>query len=179
MAPPHRGFALMREAALRLALVEPGVRSLINPRQTRPVEYVDSPLNQPDHGSWLGGGARPGMPAPEARLRTSQGPGHLTELFGRGFVALYFSNNARHPEPHAANTEAATLRHVRVATHGAPAAHAVVDELGQAWARYDAAEGTLYLIRPDGYVMGRWREAESLLATLDLFLKHALEGAPP
>ena len=37
----------------------------------------------------------------------------------------------------------------------------VVDELGQAWLRYDAADGTLYLIRPDGYVMGRWRDASA------------------
>jgi 3-(3-hydroxy-phenyl)propionate hydroxylase len=175
MAPPHRGFGLMREAALRLALAEPGVRSLINPRQTRPVEYVDSPLNQPDHGTWSIGGARAGTPAPEAKLRTSRGPGHLTELFGRGFVALYFSNSAHRPGPLAAGADAATLRLVRIATHGAPAEHTVVDELGQAWGRYDAAEGTWYLIRPDGYVMGRWRGAESL-SSIDLILKHALEA---
>jgi 3-(3-hydroxy-phenyl)propionate hydroxylase len=90
MAPPHHGFALMREAALRLALVSPDVRSLINPRQTAPVEYVNSPLNQPDDGQDFTGGARAGMPAPEARLITVQGPGHLTALFGAGFVALYF-----------------------------------------------------------------------------------------
>src|SRR3984957_8312785 len=91
MAPPHHGFALMRDAALRLALVSPCVRPLINPRQSSPVEYADSPLNQSDHGGVFGGSARAGMPAPEARLHTPQGLGHLTALFGAHFVALYFS----------------------------------------------------------------------------------------
>ncbi len=157
MAPPHRGFALMREAALRLALREPGVRSLINPRQTSPVEYADSPLNQPDRGLFRGG-ARAGMPAPEALLRTAQGPRHLTSLFGAGFVALHFSS--RHEVPAALRESA--VQTIRIAAKGtvAPAA-AAVDELGQAWDRYDAREDTLYLIRPDGYVVARWRDAGS------------------
>src|SRR5450432_1849507 len=97
MAPPHHGFALMREAALRLALVVPSVRSLINPRQSSPVEYTDSPLNQSDHGGVFGGNAGAGMPAPEAKLQTPHGQGHMTELLGSSFVALYFSNHPRLP----------------------------------------------------------------------------------
>jgi 3-(3-hydroxy-phenyl)propionate hydroxylase len=180
MAPPHHGFALMREAALRLALVAPGVRTLINPRQTSPVEYVDSPLNQPDHGAAFAGGARAGMPAPEARLHTLQGLGHLTTLFGSGFVALYFSNNPHLPASlrqvaEASRSGAAALRLVRVSAQGAADAGTVVDELGQAWPRYDAMEGTLYLIRPDGYVMGRWREAASTPVDIDRVLTRALK----
>ena len=174
MAPPHRGFALMREAALRLALESPGVRSLINPRQTSPVEYVDSPLNEPDGGAAFHGGARAGTPAPEARLRTSQGAGHWTGLFGGHFVALYFSDMPDLPRSllplienplvaHALPGVAAPrlVRLVRVATQGDPDERTVVDELGQTWLRYGAADGTLYLIRPDGYVMGRWRAASA------------------
>src|ERR1700730_12461881 len=177
MAPPHHGFKLLREAALRLALVAPGVRSLINPRQTSPVEYVDSPLNQPDRGTDFAAGARAGMPAPEARLRTVQGLGHLTALFGNTFVGLYFSNEPRAPAwvqdiADASRSRVAALRLVRVSARGAPDPRTVVDELGQAWQRYDAAEATLYLIRPDGYVMGRWREAASSGSEVD----HALQG---
>jgi 3-(3-hydroxy-phenyl)propionate hydroxylase len=180
MAPPHHGFKLLREAALRLALVAPGVRSLINPRQTSPVEYVDSPLNQPDPGAGFAGGARAGMPAPEARLRTEQGLEHLTALFGSGFVALHFSDDPRPPSclPQVADASrggVAALRLVRVSARGAPDPRTVVDELGQAWQRYDAAEGTLYLIRPDGYVMGRWREAASSRAEIDQALKRTLK----
>ena len=64
---------------------------------------------------------------------------------------------------------------MRVSAHGAPDARTVVDEIGQAWQRYDAMEGTLYLIRPDGYVMGRWREAAHTRADIDRVLKRALK----
>ncbi len=181
MAPPHHGFALLRAAALRLALVEPGVRSLINPRQTSPVEYVNSPLNQPDQGTAFTGGARAGMPAPEARLRTLHGAGHLTALYGSEFVALYFSNNPRLPDDvqrAAEGSAVAALRLVRVSAHGEPDLRTVVDELGQAWRRYDATEGTLYLIRPDGYVMGRWREAASARIDIDRVLEGTLKDLP-
>jgi 3-(3-hydroxy-phenyl)propionate hydroxylase len=178
MAPPHHGFKLLREAALRLALVAPGVRSLINPRQTSPVEYADSPLNQPDHGADFAGGARAGMPAPEARVHTVQGLGHLTALFGSSFVGLYFSNA---PLPAwgrqvggGSLSGAAALRLVRVSARGTPDAGTVVDELGQAWQRYDATEGTVYLVRPDGYVMGRWRADGSTMVDVDRALKRAL-----
>jgi len=179
MAPPHRGFALMREAALRLALESPGVRSLINPRQTLPVEYVDSPLNEPDSGAAFRGDLRAGMPAPEARLRTLQGAGHLTALLGGGFVALYFSDSPHLPASLRPLVErpqpgVAALRLVRVATHGEPDERTVVDERNQAWPRYDAAEGTLYLIRPDGYVMGRWRGAAATAAGISQALRRAL-----
>jgi 3-(3-hydroxy-phenyl)propionate hydroxylase len=184
MAPPHHGFALMREAALRLALVAPGVRSLINPRQTSPVEYSGSPLNQPDSGPNFSGNARAGMPGPEARLRTVQGAAHLTALFGSSFVALYFSNipslppRLREAVSRASRGGAATVRLVRVAGHGPPDADTIVDELDQAWQRYEAVEGTLYLIRPDGYVMARWREAGSTPPDIDGALTHALKDRP-
>jgi 3-(3-hydroxy-phenyl)propionate hydroxylase len=120
------------------------------------------------------------MPGPEARLHTLQGPGHLTTLFGTGFVALYFSNNPRPPAclqsaGAAPSADTAALRLVRVAARGSPDAETVVDELGQAWQRYDAREDTLYLMRPDGYVMGRWRETSSAPVDIDRVLRRALK----
>jgi 3-(3-hydroxy-phenyl)propionate hydroxylase len=177
MAPPHFGFALLRDAALRLALVAPGLRTLINPRQTSPVEYADSVLSQQDRG--FAERARPGLPAPEARLRTLHGLGHLTALFGSHFVALHFARNPELPRylegaAAASRSGPAKLRIVRVAAEGSPGARVVVDELGQAWGRYDAAEGTTYLIRPDGYVMGRWRGSAPAPMDIDGLLRRAL-----
>jgi 3-(3-hydroxy-phenyl)propionate hydroxylase len=82
-------------------------------------------------------------------------------------VGLYFSDNPQlshslRPLDAHAQSGAATLRLVRVTRQGDPDEGTVIDELGQAWQRYDAAEGTLYLIRPDGYVMGRWRAGSAV-----------------
>ena len=151
MAPPDFAFRLLREATLRLALDEPAVRSLINPRQSAPVAYTGSPLNGPDEGTWTSGLAAPGQPAPEARLRGPQGEFHLSQCFGADFTCLVFGTG---PLPRAL---------AELASHGiavldiAPEA----DVHGQARLRYGLPGGLaptgLVLVRPDGYVMGRWR----------------------
>jgi 3-(3-hydroxy-phenyl)propionate hydroxylase len=150
MAPPDFAFRLMREAALRLALDEPAVRSLVNPRQSAPVAYLDSPLNAEQQGAWSSELAAPGQPAPEALLRGAQGTFHLTQCLGTEFTCLVFGDG---PLSHAA---------ADLALHGvavldiAPEA----DLHGQARSRYglpDAGATALVLVRPDGFVMGRWR----------------------
>jgi len=45
MAPPSRGFVLMRDTALSLADKHPALKTLINPRQSNAITYADSPLN--------------------------------------------------------------------------------------------------------------------------------------
>ncbi|MNS96868.1 FAD-dependent oxidoreductase [compost metagenome] len=58
----------------------------------------------------------------------------------------------------------------RVVVNGdaTPAEGALADVAGQARARYGARPGTLYAIRPDGYVLSRWRApaCEDVGATL-------------
>jgi 3-(3-hydroxy-phenyl)propionate hydroxylase len=122
------------------------------------------------------------MPAPEALLGTLQGPAHLTAMFGSGFVALYFGAGPPPPawlmrEAEVQRAGATALRLLRIAPRGAPDAHTVIDELGQAWRRYDAKAGTLYLIRPDGYVMARWRDAQATGGAFNRALARALETA--
>ena len=90
MAPPHAGFRLMREAALRLALEEDAVRALINPRQSSPVAYRGSAVNQGD-------ATLVGEPAPDARLvDASSTPTHLTALLdGSRYAVLWFDESDR------------------------------------------------------------------------------------
>ena len=149
MAPPDFAFRLMREATLRLALDEPAVRPLINPRQSAPVAYAGSPLNGPQQGEWASEQAVPGQPAPEALLRGPHGPFHLTQCYGTDFTCLVFGDG---PLPHAV---ASLAGHGIAVLDIAPEA----DVHGQARERYGlAGTGTgLVLVRPDGYVMGRWR----------------------
>jgi 3-(3-hydroxy-phenyl)propionate hydroxylase len=109
MAPPDFAFRLMREATLRLAVSDPHVRPLINPRQSAPIAYDASPLSLAESGAWR--------------------------------IAVL----AIAPE---------------------------ADTLAQARDRYglpDAQAEALVLVRPDGYVMGRWRGLDPmpLLAALE------------
>jgi 3-(3-hydroxy-phenyl)propionate hydroxylase len=161
MAPPDFAFRLMREATLRLALDEPAVQPLINPRQSAPVAYGASPLNGPQQGDWSSALAAPGQPAPEALLQGAQGPFHLTQCFGSDFTCLVFADG---PLPAAVGDLAA---HGVAVIDIAPQA----DPLRQARERYGLAQPGatgLVLVRPDGYVMARWRtlEAAPVLACL-------------
>jgi 3-(3-hydroxy-phenyl)propionate hydroxylase len=162
MAPPDFAFRLMREATLRLALDEPAVRSLINPRQSAPVAYGNSALNGSEHGTWTSAQAAPGQPAPEALLQGPGGAFHLTQCFGTDFTCLVFGDG---PLPHAvADLASQGMAVLDIASEA--------DAQGQARLRYGLPGGqgatALVLVRPDGYVMGRWRglEPEPVLACL-------------
>lgn len=165
MAPPNYGFTLMREAALRLASVGSEAKSLINPRQSTPVEYVGSPLNLA--GADNAPAARPGMPAPDALASNAQGTGYLSQYFGYGFVLLVFSDQADALLPLQTlpvGQGVAALKLLRVATKlrdGAThTAEILIDHLLQAVDRYAANEGTTLLVRPDGYIAARWAQLD-------------------
>jgi len=161
MAPPDFGFTLMREAALRLALSDERVRSLINPRQSAPISYDGSPLNLADGAPEAGPASAPGQPAPEARLHDGGQARHLTTAFGAGFVALAIEPDAAQAEALQALAQATAQsdRPLRVITVAArPAPGAWTDPDGQLRERYGAGPGLIYLLRPDGYVLGRWRQ---------------------
>lgn len=139
MAPPHFGFTLMREAALRLATENEAVRSLINPRQSLPVQYTNSPLNLHTDDQ-LNAGVSVGSPAPEA-LFTEGLHTHLTAQFGEHFVALHFSDSPVHAQNNS------FCKHITINS-----------QFEQAWQRYGAVEGTVYLIRPDAYICAHWQQ---------------------
>jgi len=182
MAPPSRGFALMREAALTLAHRHPDIAQFANPRQTSVITYERSPLNRPSDA--FHAGPVPGAALPECPIRGPEGIAHVTDLAGPYWSVLVFSADAwLDPRLDAAlrEREAGSLpfRTVVIAARGRPWADErralVVDGQARAAGIYGADSGAVYLVRPDGHVAGRWlrQDAPGLRASLD-----AIAAAP-
>ncbi|WP_321902992.1 FAD-dependent oxidoreductase [Paraburkholderia tropica] len=169
MAPPSFAFELMRKAVLSLALKHPGVRSLINPRQTSAIAYTDSPLNAASDA--FACGPAPGAVLPECPLTIVDRDGahctaHLTDLVGPRFTALWFSNESESaiPADIAALEAGFAARDIPFTlipiTREAPADSArrgAWDHTGRLFPMYGVERTALYLVRPDGHVLGRWQ----------------------
>ena len=142
MSPPHHGFSLMRQAALRLSTVDKAVSSLINPRQSLPIEYVGSPLNLKEPS---------GMPAPEAFVGKASSSSdstvtHLSQCFGDTFTLLQLEDlDAGAIKPHP------LVKLLMLKKSDVP----------QVYERY-ADKGACALIRPDGYIAARWKTASEV-----------------
>jgi 3-(3-hydroxy-phenyl)propionate hydroxylase len=71
MSPPTRGYRRMRDAVLSLALNEPAVRDIINPRQGSLIALTDSPLSSVNEQPPGGGAPSPGEVMPNLRITTT------------------------------------------------------------------------------------------------------------
>lgn len=174
MAPPTFAFELMRRAVLTLAAKHADVRSLINPRQTSAVVYRESSLNVADAADGVAGGPEPGAALPECPLAIRKADGkagawtgtHLTDLVGPTFTLLVFTRNGQ--APGGCGSLAATVSTLGIpfrtvvlsADEPAPGGDAAWDRTGRLFPLYGAADGTCYLVRPDGHVLGRWRDLD-------------------
>lgn len=167
MAPPSFAFELMRTAALGLAAKHACVRPLINPRQSSAITYSASPLNIADQDPWNAGPV-PGAVLPECPLTVFDAaagvPGHVTGLLGTGFTVLCFTSDASITPQLAAFADAMRgtgieLDVVPITLERPPDATTryAWDNTGRMFRMYGASPGSVYLVRPDGHVLGRWQ----------------------
>ena len=144
ITPKSRTSLRLRNAVLELARTEAFARPLVNSgRLSTPTPYVHSSLNTPDRDVFSGA-MKPGTPCADAPIqRQGQGAWLLNQL-GQGFVLLSWGP---------AQPVQVGGVHVTVLEVGRD----IQDARGLMSQRYDAREGTVYLIRPDQHVAARWR----------------------
>ena len=162
MTPATRGLKLMRDAALSLSIRHDFAKRFADPRQMTPYTYANSPLTlaTSDETAFVGG-PRSGAACIDCKVASG---GYLLDHAGIGFTALVF---AEHPLTNAAVSALHKLDpRFKVVTIGTAGDLADVDlTITNA---FDAKPGTVYLLRPDLHVAGRWRQCDGAQLTTAL-----------
>ena len=159
ITPKSEISRLFRDAVLELAKFHAFARTLVNSgRLSVPATLRTSALNTPDTETFEGCMV-PGAVAADAPVIRADGKaGWLLHEAGSGaFTAVVFGDGETANRAERAAAEAGAAAGVPVATVRIPIdeAHALAAR------RYDARAGTVYLLRPDQHVCGRWRQADA------------------
>jgi 3-(3-hydroxy-phenyl)propionate hydroxylase len=147
IAPHSPQERRMRQAVLRLAKETEFAKRMVNGGRLSTPSVYDSPLSTPDVDVWTAG-PRPGAHMIDAPLASATGESvHLTEVRKPfdGFVLLQSGNEV--------DVETAACKSIRIGE-----AASLRDPSGAFAKRYDVADGTAYLLRPDGYVAARFKK---------------------
>jgi 3-(3-hydroxy-phenyl)propionate hydroxylase len=167
MAPPSRGFRLLRDAVLSLSLTEEFVRPLYHWRTSRPHEYSHSKLNSPcdDNALFTGG---PALGAPPQNLQL-QHDDYLLDHLGGSFDLVYAADAQGVPS-HITQAVAELQQQgfpikliaISAQTHAMAGAHVTLqDPQNRFQHRYAVPTGGAYLFRPDQHVCGRWLQLDA------------------
>ena len=176
MAPPSRGFRLLRDAVLSLSLTEEFVRPLYHWRTSRPHEYKHSALNSTtdDNAQFTGG---PALGAPPQNVQLQQDD-FLLDHLGGGFDLVYVATHQGIPQDllravDQAKNKGLPLKLLAISQENVDVMGAdktLLDPQQRFQLRYAVSAGGAYLFRPDQHVCGRWLQVDAtrLLSSLQL-----------
>ena len=168
MAPPSRGYELMRDAVLSLAKDHPKIATLIDPRQSSAIAYEGSCLNTRTRDEGLfNAGPAPGTPPLECPLTVDGKKRYFTTLLGDDFTLVWLGEK-NVPSIVTDELVRALERNLpvtllligsdRLSDSFGPLPIKHADLFEDRFQRlYDAAPAAAYLFRPDGHVCARWR----------------------
>jgi 3-(3-hydroxy-phenyl)propionate hydroxylase len=155
MTPPSRGWTMMRNAALGLAVHHDFAKRFADPRQMQPYTYADSPLST----------ASPRAGAAAANVQLSRGR-HLLDLAGDGFTVIAGA------ETHLNDARLKTIDpHVRLIGLDDAAVFDADDNATIARA-YGLSATAAVVLRPDLHIAATLQQATS--ESVALALKRAL-----
>jgi 3-(3-hydroxy-phenyl)propionate hydroxylase len=153
IAPHSRHEQRLRKAALRLARKHDFAKRMVNAGRLSTPSVYDTPLSTPDTDRWQAG-PPPGASMLDAPLQDeSRRDLYLSEAFlarGRGFTLIEYVNGR--PAECPPDVSRITI---------GDSADGLRDVTGAFAARYDCEPGSAYLLRPDGYVAARFKQAEA------------------
>lgn len=152
MAPPSKGFRLLRDAVLSLSLEHEFVRPLYHWRTSRPHSYTHSSLNAAgDDNAIMHADLANGSLFPDVKMDD----GSLYDILNYQFAVVYFGQTVPQ-DLHDEITAVANKLPIKLVTISDASADVVVDA-AVIDARYHAKGGEVYLVRPDHHIAGRWQ----------------------
>jgi len=167
MAPPSRGFRLLRDAVLSLSLTQEFVRPLYHWRTSRPHAYSHSALNSDcDDNALFSHGPAVGAPPQNIQLQEND---FLLDHLGGAFDLVYVCPDAAIPQDirrAVAGTKQKGFPVNLVAVSDKPieveGADITLFDVGQRFqTRYAVSAGGAYLFRPDQHVCARWLQLDA------------------
>jgi 3-(3-hydroxy-phenyl)propionate hydroxylase len=166
MAPPSRGFRLLRDAVLSLSLQHEFVRPLYHWRTSRPHAYLRSSLNS----AFGDGSLEPGSPlgAPPKNFRIGS-DAYLLDVLGGGFDLLWVTDGQPLPAKVIESLDffrdqGVAIKVLALGTDSGVvgAARSIPDASGEIREHYGLrAAGSACLLRPDQHLCARWTRCDA------------------
>jgi 3-(3-hydroxy-phenyl)propionate hydroxylase len=177
ITPKSKTSLMFRNATLSLAREHAFARALVNSgRLSVPAILTESSLNTPDNAAFAGDMV-PGAPMDDAPVRVNGKDTWLLDNVGKRFMVLLYAKDPASLSPTLLSKfkplANGPLAPELVLVSGKPGVtpqglRVLEDRAGRFAERFDAQDGTAYLIRPDQHVAARWRalDADKVAAAL-------------